>query len=79
MTDCSGKAVAVQRLADRLLALAERPMRLVIDQERYRPVDVPAVVGDSSRLRAATGWEPEIPLDRTLADLLEYWRQRVAS
>lgn len=75
---CSGKAVAVQRLADRLLALAERPMRLVIDQDRYRPVDVPAVVGDSSRLRAATGWEPEIPLDRTLADLLGYWRDRVA-
>jgi GDP-4-dehydro-6-deoxy-D-mannose reductase len=75
---CSGKAVAVQRLADRLLALAERPMRLVIDQDRYRPVDVPAVVGDSSRLRAATGWEPEIPLDRTLADLLGYWRQHVA-
>jgi GDP-4-dehydro-6-deoxy-D-mannose reductase len=75
---CSGKAVAVQRLADRLLALAERPMRLVIDQDRYRPVDVPAVVGDSSRLRAATGWEPEIPLERTLADLLGYWRERVA-
>jgi GDP-4-dehydro-6-deoxy-D-mannose reductase len=75
---CSGKAVAVQRLADRLLALAERPMRLVIDQDRYRPVDVPAVVGDSSHLRAVTGWEPEIPLERTLADLLGYWRHRVA-
>lgn len=75
---CSGKAVAVQQLADRLLALAERPMRLVIDPDRYRPVDVPTVLGDSSRLRAATGWEPEIPLATTLQDLLGYWRRRAA-
>jgi GDP-4-dehydro-6-deoxy-D-mannose reductase len=71
---CSGTAVAVQELADRLLALAERPMRLVVDPERYRPVDTPVLLGDATRLREATGWEPEIPLDTTAADLLAYWR-----
>jgi GDP-4-dehydro-6-deoxy-D-mannose reductase len=72
---CSGTSVAVQQLADRLLALADHPMRLVVDPDRYRPVDVPVVLGDASRLRRATGWEPRIPLDTTLADLLAYWRQ----
>ena len=71
---CSGSTVAVQDLADRLLALADHPMRLVVDPERYRPVDVPVVLGDASRLRAATGWEPEIPLQETLEDLLAHWR-----
>ena len=75
---CSGTAVAVQQLADRLLALAKHPMRLVVDPDRYRPVDVPTVVGDASRLRAATGWAPSIDLDTTLSDTLEHWRSQQA-
>ena len=76
---CSGRAVAIQELADQLLSLAKHPMRLVVDPDRYRSVDVPTVLGDAARLRAATGWEPSIPLATTLADLLEYWRQRSSS
>jgi GDP-4-dehydro-6-deoxy-D-mannose reductase len=72
---CSGTAVVVQQLADRLLALAESPMRLVVDPDRYRPVDVPVVLGDSTKLHRATGWEPTIDLSTTVADLLAYWRQ----
>jgi GDP-4-dehydro-6-deoxy-D-mannose reductase len=72
---CSGRAVAVQQLADMLLSLARRPMRLVVDPERYRPVDVPVVLGDASRLREVTGWEPAIDLEQTATDLLAYWRQ----
>jgi GDP-4-dehydro-6-deoxy-D-mannose reductase len=44
-----------------------------------RPADPPALVGDPRRLREATGFEPEIPLARSLADLLDCWRQRPAS
>jgi GDP-4-dehydro-6-deoxy-D-mannose reductase len=72
---CSGRAVAVQQLADLLLARAVRPMRLVVDTERYRPVDVPVVLGDAARLHDTTGWEPEIDLEQTADDLLAYWRQ----
>jgi GDP-4-dehydro-6-deoxy-D-mannose reductase len=50
-------------------------MRLVVDPDRYRPVDVPVVLGDPSRLRKLTGWEPAIELQATAADLLAYWRQ----
>ena len=68
---CSGTGAAVREIADHLLAAARRPLRLTVDPELVRPVDVPRLVGDASRLRAATGWEPEYRLDQTLADVLE--------
>jgi GDP-4-dehydro-6-deoxy-D-mannose reductase len=64
----------VQALVDR----TKVPVETVVDPARFRPVDVPRLVGDSTRLRAETGWAPQIPLDRTLDDLLDYWRDRVA-
>lgn len=73
---CSGADVAISDLADRLLALATRPMRLVVDPERHRPVDVPVLRGDRTKLERATGWAPEIPLAQTLADVLDDWRAR---
>lgn len=70
---CRGQSVAIADVASRLLALAglEVPMR--VDPARLRPVDVADLRGDPGRLRAATGWEPELDLDRTLADMLDYW------
>ena len=73
---CSGRDVAVQELADDLLAMARRPMRFEPDPELLRPVDVPVLRGDHARLTKATGWEPEIPLAQTLTDLLDDWRTR---
>ncbi len=68
---CSGTGVRVQEIADQLLARAKRPIRLVTDPELVRPVDVPRFVGSNARLREATGWQPEIPLERTLSDVLD--------
>jgi GDP-4-dehydro-6-deoxy-D-mannose reductase len=73
---CSGVDVEVQALADRLIAMAARPMTLVVDPERHRPVDVPVLRGDPSKLEAATGWKPSIDLDDTLRDVLDDWRTR---
>jgi GDP-4-dehydro-6-deoxy-D-mannose reductase len=73
---CSGRDVAISELADRLIAMATRPMRLVVDPERHRPVDVPVLRGDPTKIEAATGWKPEIDLDQTLADVLDDWRTR---
>ena len=75
--DCTGRDVSIQELADRLIALADHPMRLVPDQSLFRPVDTPVLRGDPSRLQAATGWAPEIPLEQTLADVLDDWRKRI--
>lgn len=76
---CSGKAVAVEEIAEQLLAMALKPMRLVIDPDLKRPVDIPVLVGDSGKLTAATGWSPTIDLATTLADVLSDWRTRVQS
>ena len=57
--------------------MATRPMRFEPDPELLRPVDIPVLRGSHDRLTQATGWLPEIPLSRTLADLLDDWRRRV--
>jgi GDP-4-dehydro-6-deoxy-D-mannose reductase len=76
---CSGRAVSVKELADLLLGMARRPMRLVTDPDLQRPVDIPVLVGDSTRLAKATGWAPTIALEQTLADVLADWRERVGA
>lgn len=72
---CRGQAVSVADAAEQLLALASRPLRLVVDPELVRPVEVPRLVGDPTKLRAATGWEPAISLEQTLADVLDEARR----
>jgi GDP-4-dehydro-6-deoxy-D-mannose reductase len=74
---CSGAAVSVKEIAEHLLQLAERPMHLVTDPDLQRPVDIPVLAGDNSKLRAATGWSPTISLETTLSDVLTDWRGRV--
>jgi GDP-4-dehydro-6-deoxy-D-mannose reductase len=76
---CSGKDLAVQDLADQMLAQARIPLRFETDPELLRPVEVPVLRGSYERLHDATGWEPEIPISQTLTDLLEDWRTRVAA
>jgi GDP-4-dehydro-6-deoxy-D-mannose reductase len=75
----SGVAVPIAEVLARLVALAKTEVVTVEDPSLFRPVDVPMLRGDASRLRAATGWAPEIPLDETLADVLEHWRSRIAA
>ena len=76
---CSGVDLAIQELADQLVAQARVPLRFETDPSLLRPVDLPVLCGSHRRLTAATGWEPEIPIAQTLTDLLEDWRQRVAN
>jgi GDP-4-dehydro-6-deoxy-D-mannose reductase len=74
---CSGRGVRLGELLERLIAISGLRVDVHVDASRLRSADAPALVGDPGRLRAATGWEPTIPLDRTLGDLLDYWRERV--
>jgi len=48
----------------------------VADPARYRPNDLPLVLGDPTRIHDELGWAPEIPIERTVDDLLEYWRTK---
>ncbi len=75
----AGHAWSIAEVLECLLGLARLPARAVPSPARMRPVDVPLIVADTTRLRAATGWEPRLPLEQTLADLLESWRARIAA
>lgn len=73
---CSGRGTALHEILGILLSSATRDVRVEQDPERLRKVDIPHLVGDNRKIRAETGWEPRIPLERTLADILDYWRVR---
>jgi GDP-4-dehydro-6-deoxy-D-mannose reductase len=70
---CGGRSVAIEDLARRLLELAGVDLPMVVDPARMRPADVPDMRGDPTWLQQATGWQPAIALDQTLADVLTYW------
>ena len=71
---CSGRAPAIREVLDMLIARARVPVRVRIDPDRFRPNDVPLLLGDPTRIREELGWQPEVPIDRTLDDILNYWR-----
>jgi GDP-4-dehydro-6-deoxy-D-mannose reductase len=71
---CSGQAITIRELLARLVARARAPVNVRVDPALYRPNDVPLLAGDPSRIRQEVGWTPEIPIEQTLDDLLDYWR-----
>jgi len=77
---CSGRSWAIQQVLDLFLEHS-RIKNIVVktDPARLRPSDVMILEGDPSKIQKAVGWEVEIPFERTLEDLLAYWRQRKMS
>ena len=77
---CSGKSWAIQQVLDFLLEQSRvKGISVQTDPARLRPSDVMVLEGDASKVEKATGWKGEIPFERTLKDLLAYWRQRTWS
>ena len=77
---CSGKSWAIQRVLDFLLEQSQvKGISVQTDPARLRPSDVMVLEGDPSKIEKATDWKVEIPFERTLKDLLGYWRQRTWS
>jgi len=74
---CSGRPVALRGLVDGLSEHARIPVRNEVEGARLRGVEVKSLYGSPERLRESTGWKPELPLARTLGDLLEWWRERL--
>lgn len=70
----------IRQMLDYLLSLSSRKdIRVEVDPQRLRPIDADLQVPDTSKFHRHTGWEPEISFEKTMTDLLEYWRSRVSS
>jgi GDP-4-dehydro-6-deoxy-D-mannose reductase len=73
---CSGKAYSIQQVLDLLLGMTQAKIEVRQDRLRLRPSDVPVLLGDRTKFTKATGWEPVIPFEQTLRDMLDFWRAR---
>jgi GDP-4-dehydro-6-deoxy-D-mannose reductase len=75
----SGRPQSVRGLLEMLLSHSHVEIRVERDPRRYRPVDVPVVYGSAAKFRQRTGWEPQIPFEQTLRDVLVYWREQTGA
>lgn len=75
----SGKSRTIQEMLNTLLALSRAKIEVVTESSRMRPVDVPVLMGDPTKFCNATNWLPSFTFEQTMADLLNYWRARVAN
>lgn len=74
---CSGSAVSIQQVLEILLSFTDRQLRVEVDPERFRPVDMPLLLGSAEKLKEDTGWTPRFDIHQTLKDLLNYWRVKL--
>jgi GDP-4-dehydro-6-deoxy-D-mannose reductase len=74
---CAGQPYPIRDVLDRLVAMSAVPVTVTVDPGRYRPSDNLIVWGDRGRIERELGWSPQIPLNQTLTDLLNYWRKEI--
>jgi len=73
----TGKSWKIRDVLNLLLSMSKVKIKVLQDKSRMRPSDVEVLVGDASTFMKVTGWRPEIPFEKTMEDLLNYWRARV--
>lgn len=75
---CSGQARSIQSVLNILLSKSlVKNIKVVKDLKRMRPSDIPVIVGDNSKFKKQTDWESKVPFEKTMEDLLEYWREDI--
>lgn len=70
----SGHAIAIEDLLRCILDNSSVDIRVEVDPEKLRPVDVPIIEADTTKIYKETGWQPEIPLEQTIRETLDFWR-----
>lgn len=70
----SGHALPIQQILERILTFSSVPIQIEVDPDKLRPIDVPIIEADITKLQADTGWTPHITLAQSIQDVLEYWR-----
>ncbi|OGZ71089.1 MAG: GDP-mannose 4,6-dehydratase [Candidatus Staskawiczbacteria bacterium RIFCSPLOWO2_01_FULL_33_9] len=73
---CSGKARSIESVLNLLINLSKvKNIKVKQDPKRMRPSDIPVILGDNTKFKKQTGWQPKIPFEKTMEDLLNYWRE----
>lgn len=72
----SGHAIAIDEILKMIVAKSKADIKVEIDTAKLRPVDVPVIEADTAKLREITGWKPQISLEQTIEETLNYWRDR---
>ncbi len=75
---CSGKGQKMKEVLDKAISISGVNAKVVEVKEKFRPYDDPIYVGDNSKLRAL-GWKQSIPMEKTLADMIDYWRHKLSA
>ena len=73
---CRGMAYLISDVLDETLKRAKVNVEITVDRELLRPTDEPIILGSNKKLRAATGWKPSIPIEKTIEDLFTYWHSK---
>lgn len=73
----AGRAVKIRDVLNMFISKTKVKVQVQEDESRIRPSDVPILLGDYAKFHKATGWKPEISFEKTITDLLSYWRKRV--
>jgi len=74
---CSGRPTQIREILDTLLAMTDVEVEITTDPSLLRTAEIEILFGDRRRFTQATGWRPEIPIEQTLGDLLDWWRNRL--
>lgn len=74
---CSEKARSINQMLEMLLSMSKTKVKIKKDPARMRPSDVLILEGDCSKFKRKTGWKAKVSFEKTLRDLLDYWRERV--
>jgi GDP-4-dehydro-6-deoxy-D-mannose reductase len=74
---CSGKFYSIKDILDMLLSFSTKEIKIIVDEEKFRLVDIPKLWGDPSLIKEKFNLEPQYEIKQTLLDLLNYWRERV--
>lgn len=75
----SGKEYSIGQVLDTLLSMSRASVKVEHDLSRQRPSDVPLLLGSAEKMKKHTGWGTQIPFEKTLHDLLDYWRETLSA
>lgn len=73
----SGHAIKIENILNQILLQSKVTIQVEVDSTKLRPVDVPIIEADTTKLYQCTKWKPEISIDETISDVLDYWRNQI--